>query len=62
MEAADAAPRRTPKAAARPAPATAPAILPSEGAARVAEWIAAAKDNHGLPYAIVDKLSAAIFL
>ena len=62
MEAADAAPRRTPKAAARPAPATAPAILPSEGAARVAEWIAAAKDNHGLPYAIVDKLSATIFL
>jgi hypothetical protein len=66
MGAADAAPRRTPAARVRPAakasPAPAPTILPSVGAVRVAEWIAAAKDSHGLPYAIVDKPAAAIFL
>jgi len=57
-------------AGARPSkPARAPAprpvaaqIAPSAAATRVAEWIAASKDNHALPYAIVDKTGAALFL
>lgn len=39
-----------------------PAIVPSEGATRVAEWVAASKDNHSLPWAVVDKPNAALFL
>lgn len=51
------------KAAARkPAAAPAPKILPSDDAARVAGWVAASKDNRALPYAIVDKKNAALFL
>ena len=36
-------------------------VLGSE-AARVAEWIDASEDNHSLPYAIVDKMNASLFL
>lgn len=41
-----------------------PAMVPpmSEGGGRVADWVAGAKDNHGLPYAIVDKPSATLTL
>jgi hypothetical protein len=38
------------------------AISPSATAARVAAWVAGSKDNHALPYAIVDKANAALFL
>lgn len=39
-----------------------PAIVPSEAATRVAAWVAASKDNHALPWAVVDKTNAALFL
>jgi hypothetical protein len=35
---------------------------PSPDATRVANWIAASGDNRALPYAIVDKVNAALFL
>ena len=35
---------------------------PSAAATRVADWIAATKDNHALPYAIVDKANASLLL
>jgi hypothetical protein len=41
---------------------TKPAITPSPTAMRVAEWVAASKDNHALPWAVVDKPNAALFL
>jgi hypothetical protein len=43
------------------APAAVP-ILPSPEAARVAAWVAASNDNRALPYAIIDKVNAALFL
>jgi hypothetical protein len=38
------------------------AIMPSAAATRVAEWVAASGDNRSLPYAIVDKANATLFL
>jgi len=38
------------------------AIIPSAATRRVAEWIAASADNGALPYAIVDKDTASLFL
>ena len=38
------------------------AIMPSAAAARVAEWVAETKDNHSLPYLIVDKMTASLSL
>ena len=45
-------------------PATAEMLTPnpSEGATRVAEWIAASRDNGSAPYIIIDKAAAALFL
>ena len=46
-------------------PATVQAVpepLPSPEAMRVAGWVAGSGDNHALPYAIVDKIGASIFL
>lgn len=60
-----AAQSRKPRPKARAAPAAAQVaapILPSGDVAHVAAWIADAKDNHGLPYAIIDKRGAALFL
>lgn len=37
-------------------------IIQSPAAARVADWIVASGDNGALPYAIVDKKNAAVFL
>ncbi len=34
----------------------------SSGAIRVSDWIAASGDNHGLPYAIIDKATASLIL
>jgi hypothetical protein len=45
---------------ANPAPLPIPA--PSEAAARVAAWVSASHDNHGLPWVVVDKANAALFL
>lgn len=39
-----------------------PVPQPSQAAVQVADWVAGAKDNHGLPYIIVDKVNAAAFL
>lgn len=39
-----------------------PALVPSDAAARVAAWVEASGDNHSLPYAVVDKVNAALFL
>ena len=54
-------------AATRPAPRVkdAPppvAMPPSAAASRMIAWIAAAHDNAGLPYAVVDKQTASLFL
>ncbi|MDO7833929.1 hypothetical protein Q4610_02615 [Sphingobium sp. HBC34] len=46
---------------AAPKPVPAPRAR-SEGASRVADWIAASGDNHGLPYIIIDKQGAGAFL
>jgi len=37
-------------------------VIRSTAARRVADWIAASGDNHSLPYIIVDKKAAALFL
>lgn len=37
-------------------------ISPSAAAMRVADWIAASDDNHALPYAVIDKTTASLFL
>jgi hypothetical protein len=47
--------------AADPKPA-APRLQPSADTLRVHDWVAAAGDNNGLPYLIVDKPNAALFL
>jgi hypothetical protein len=39
-----------------------PGIVPSDAARRVSEWVTASKDNHALPWAVVDKPNAALFL
>ncbi|MDH7638346.1 hypothetical protein [Sphingomonas oryzagri] len=50
-------------AKARPAPSKpAPVIAPSPSAQRVIDWVAASKDNRSLPWAVVDKTNAALFL
>ncbi|PSJ39003.1 hypothetical protein [Allosphingosinicella deserti] len=50
--------------AATPAPdlAAEAALLPSVEAGRVVDWVAASGDNRALPYAIIDKKAAALFL
>lgn len=49
-------------AAGVPPPADPVAIAPSPAAARVAAWVAASRDNHALPYAIVDKVDGSLIL
>ncbi|WP_312490923.1 hypothetical protein [Sphingomonas sp.] len=49
-------------AKAAPAPTPSPAILPSEAVGRVVAWVTGAGDNHGLPWVVVDKTQAAMFL
>lgn len=39
-----------------------PALSPSAAAARVADWIATSRDNHALPYAVIDKHDASLML
>jgi hypothetical protein len=48
----------------RPPEATKPPseITPSAETMRVADWVSASGDNHSLPYIIVDKTNAALFL
>lgn len=48
--------------AAAAAPAIEEAVLLSDGATRVADWVATAKDNHALPYIIIDKPAAVAYL
>jgi len=49
------------KKAAVAAPASVP-LMPSAAAVRVADWIAASGDNGALPYAVIDKTTASLFL
>lgn len=49
----------SPRAAAK---ADAPVLQPSAATLRVKDWVSSAGDNHGLPYLIVDKPNAALFL
>ena len=44
------------------APVVVPALPRSDAANRVIAWVAAAHDNAGLPYAVIDKPTAALFL
>jgi hypothetical protein len=55
---------KTPKAkAAKPVvPVVVPALPRSDAANRVIAWVAAAHDNTGLPYAVIDKPTASLFL
>jgi hypothetical protein len=50
----------------RKAPLTAPMLIitpvASTDTVRVADWIASSGDNHSLPYAIIDKMTASLFL
>ena len=41
---------------------TVSAVGPSPAATRVADWIAGSRDNHALPYIIVDKLTASLLM
>lgn len=50
------------KRAKKAAPAPKPPMARSEDTARVADWVASSGDNRSLPYVIVDKKSAAVFL
>lgn len=58
--------KRLPGKAKAKAPATAtpaaPKLQPSAATLRVQDWVSSAGDNHGLPYLIVDKPNAALFL
>jgi len=44
------------------APAEGAELMPSEPASRVADWVAQSGDNRALPYAIIDKVNASIFV
>jgi len=53
----------TPSKPSKPASSeTKPKLTPSAAATRVAEWIAASGDNGALPYIVIDKNNAALFL
>lgn len=59
--------RKTPsksKAKPKPAPVAAPepVLTPSPEAQRVIAWVSGAHDNRGLPWAVVDKVNATLFL
>jgi hypothetical protein len=55
--------KRSPaKSVSKRAPAPEVEIVPSPSARRVADWVAASGDNRALPYAIVDKQAASLFL
>jgi hypothetical protein len=54
-------PAKTTKSKTQMVPA-APAIVASESAARIAQLVVASGDNQGLPWAVVDKTNAALFL
>jgi hypothetical protein len=51
-----------PKTAKPVAPVVVPALPRSDAANRVIAWVAAAHDNAGLPYAVIDKPTASLFL
>jgi len=63
------APRKTVKVTRKTAKTAKPAVAPiapmlprSDAANRVIAWISAAQDNAGLPYAVIDKPTASLFL
>jgi hypothetical protein len=62
VPAAQRAPQPAPARSASRATKTEEPIIPSAETARVADWIAESKDNGALPYIIVDKAAASLFL
>ena len=52
------------KTKAKPAPVLAPepVVIPSPAAQRVIGWVSGMHDNRGLPWAVVDKVNATLFL
>lgn len=60
------APKRSASKAGKARPAgeasPAPDVAPSDAARRVLDWIAAAHDNGSLPYIVIDKQTASLFL
>ena len=52
----------TPARPHKASPPPPPALAPSEAATRVIDWVLADGDNHALPWAVVDKANAALFL
>ncbi|WP_267435197.1 hypothetical protein [Sphingomonas sp. GM_Shp_1] len=57
-----AAPAKTARKAPPPQADAAPPILPSPDVQRVMAWVSGSGDNRGLPWAVVDKTHAALFL
>jgi hypothetical protein len=57
-----AGPATKPQAVPAAASAPEPVVQPSADALRVADWIAASRDNHALPYAVIDKHAASLIL
>lgn len=53
---------RRAKAATAATQPVAPALAPSPAAQRVIDWVMASGDNHALPWAVVDKQGASLFL
>lgn len=53
---------RPPVAVPKPAPPPEIEILPSAASIRVADWVAQSGDNRSLPYAIIDKVNAALLM
>jgi hypothetical protein len=47
---------------AKPAPAAKPAQAQPETVTRMAEWVIASSDNGGLPFVIIDKVAAKVFV
>ena len=45
-----------------PDQATRPSYVPSDDALRVMTWIAATGDNNGVPYMVIDKVAAEVFI
>jgi len=60
-KAAKSKPRR-PVAALSSTSAPLPDVQPSPDALRVADWVATSRDNHALPYAVIDKRDASLIL
>ncbi|MDY0957132.1 hypothetical protein SOM26_00360 [Sphingomonas sp. CFBP8993] len=55
-------PKVKPKPKPAPVVAADPVLTPSPVAQRVIDWVSGSQDNRGLPWAVVDKVNATLFL